>query len=126
MLILHSAAAKMFAHISFFKGDYFIEWGCYGREFGVTRREYKTANHRQLSTFANVVLPKDFFDQVGRETLRLENQFNEAAGIADEDNAFPQIFYDEALSPRNFASRFSLDDINGVVELADISKGAIL
>lgn len=60
----------------------------------------------------NVELPEDYFVQVGRETLRLENQFNEDAGLDDADNALPQFFYDEELPPRNIAARFTLDDIN--------------
>jgi len=60
----------------------------------------------------DVQLPEDFFTQVGRETLQLENQFNEQAGFSDADNALPQFFYDEQLPPRNLSARFSLDDIN--------------
>jgi len=60
----------------------------------------------------DVKLPDDFFAQVGRETLQLENQFNEQAGFSDADNALPQFFYDEQLPPRDRAARFSLDDIN--------------
>jgi len=60
----------------------------------------------------DVSLPEDFFTQVGRETLQLENQFNEQAGFSDADNALPQFFYDEQLPPRNQAARFTLEDIN--------------
>jgi len=60
----------------------------------------------------DVSLPDDFFEQIGRETLRLENAFNAAAGFTDEDNNLPEFFYDEALPPRDLVARFSQKDIS--------------
>ena len=60
----------------------------------------------------NVELPADFFEQIGRETLQLENRFNEDAGFTGADNDLPEFFYTEALPPRDRAARFTLDDIN--------------
>ena len=64
----------------------------------------------------DVKLPADFFEQVGRETLQLENQFNKDAGFSGIDNDLPEFFYTEALPPRNRAQRLSLDDINKACE----------
>jgi len=60
----------------------------------------------------DVELPADFFEQIGRETLELENKFNKDAGFGDDDNRLPDFFYKEALPPRDKSMRFSLDEIN--------------
>lgn len=47
-----------------------------------------------------------FFHMIGRETLLLERQFNEAAGFGADDDDLPEFFYDEPLRPTNQVARF--------------------
>lgn len=52
-----------------------------------------------------------FFHLLGRETLLLERQFNEAAGFAAADDDLPAFFYDEPLWPTNQTARFRGVDV---------------
>jgi len=55
-------------------------------------------------------LKPGFFEDLGRETLQLEQEFNQAAGFVTEDDKLPQFFYDEPLAPGNkVVSHFSND-----------------
>jgi len=56
-------------------------------------------------------LPTEFFAQLGRETLELEAQFNEAAGFTREDDELPAFFRSEALPPSGKKARHQVDDI---------------
>ena len=44
-------------------------------------------------------LEPSFFEELGRETLKLEYEFNLAAGFGIDDDELPQFFYDEPLAP---------------------------
>ncbi len=44
-------------------------------------------------------LKTSFFEELGRETLKLEFEFNQAAGFGTDDDELPQFFYDEPLAP---------------------------
>ena len=57
-------------------------------------------------------LDTSFFDELGRETLRLEREFNRAAGFTDEDDELPEFFYKEALAPSNRVARFHAREVN--------------
>ena len=57
-------------------------------------------------------LEPSFFEALGRETLRLEHEFNRAAGFVDEDDDLPQFFYDEPLAPSNRIARFRSEEIH--------------
>jgi len=61
-------------------------------------------------------LTKDFFAQLGHETLRLEAQFNRAAGFTAQDDELPRFFYDELLEPTNQVARFHGADVHGMYE----------
>jgi aldehyde:ferredoxin oxidoreductase len=61
-------------------------------------------------------LTKDFFAQLGGETLRLEAQFNRAAGFSERDDELPRFFYDEPLAPTNHVARFHAADVHGMYE----------
>lgn len=63
-----------------------------------------------------VQLPTSFFDQLGKETLELENRFNRDAGFAQSDDELPAFFYDEALPPSNKAARFHTTEVNKAAE----------
>ncbi len=61
-------------------------------------------------------LNSSFFDELGRETLRLEREFNRAAGFTRDDDELPRFFYEEALAPSGRAARFHAKEVN---EFAD-------
>lgn len=44
-------------------------------------------------------LEPGFLEDLGRETLKLEHEFNKAAGFVAEDDELPEFFYDEPLGP---------------------------
>jgi aldehyde:ferredoxin oxidoreductase len=60
-------------------------------------------------------LGPEFFYELGRETLRLENEFNAAAGFTEEDDELPAFFYEEALAPSNQVARFHAAEVNASV-----------
>ena len=51
-------------------------------------------------------LEPNFFQQLGRETLRLEREFNLAAGFTAADDELPAFFYQEPLAPTHRTARF--------------------
>jgi aldehyde:ferredoxin oxidoreductase len=63
-----------------------------------------------------VELPESFFVQLGKDTLRLENQFNKDAGFTAADDELPDFFYDEELPPSNRAARFHTAEVNAAAE----------
>ncbi len=71
--------------------------------------------HDLMITALNDALGTDldptFIKDLGRETLKLEIDFNEAAGFDQEDDELPSFFYDEALAPTNKTARHHPGDI---------------
>jgi aldehyde:ferredoxin oxidoreductase len=61
-------------------------------------------------------LTKDFFPALGRETLRLEHEFNRRAGFTEKDDELPEFFYTEALPPTNHVARFHGRDVHAMYE----------
>jgi aldehyde:ferredoxin oxidoreductase len=61
-------------------------------------------------------LTKDFFSALGRETLRLEHEFNRRAGFTEKDDELPEFFYTEALPPTNHLARFHCRDVHAMYE----------
>jgi aldehyde:ferredoxin oxidoreductase len=61
-------------------------------------------------------LDAGFFEELGRETLRLEAEFNRQAGFTVEDDELPAFFYDEPLPPSNKAARFHGQEIRDSVD----------
>lgn len=57
-----------------------------------------------------------FFHALGRETLKLEAEFNRRAGFTVEDDELPAFFYDEALPPSDRAARFHGEEVRASVE----------
>ncbi len=51
-------------------------------------------------------LDETFYQTLGRETLRLEREFNLAAGFDTKDDELPSFFYHEALAPTDNIARF--------------------
>jgi aldehyde:ferredoxin oxidoreductase len=58
----------------------------------------------------------DFYSALGRETLRLEYEFNRQAGFTEKDDELPDFFYQEALPPTNHVARFRGADVHGMYE----------
>jgi aldehyde:ferredoxin oxidoreductase len=61
-------------------------------------------------------LTTDFFPALGRETLRLEAEFNRRAGFTAKDDELPAFFYTEMLPPTNHVARFHGADVHGMYE----------
>ena len=53
-----------------------------------------------------------FFDTLARDTLRMEHDFNRAAGFTEADDQLPAFFYDEPLPPTGKTVRFRPAEIN--------------
>lgn len=60
-------------------------------------------------------LEPSFFRELGRDTLRLEDEFNRAAGFSEVDDELPGFFYDEALYPSNQVARFHAPEVNASI-----------
>ncbi len=61
-------------------------------------------------------LTKDFFEELGRDALRLEWEFNKRAGFTEKDDELPEFFYREPLPPTNQVARFHAADVHGMYE----------
>jgi aldehyde:ferredoxin oxidoreductase len=53
-----------------------------------------------------------FFEALGRETLRLEAEFNHQAGFTERDDELPEFFYREPVAPTNHVARFHGADVH--------------
>ncbi|MBK8906327.1 MAG: aldehyde ferredoxin oxidoreductase [Anaerolineaceae bacterium] len=86
----------------------------------------RTVTNPNVEFLANAVnaavganLDPTFFQKIGRAALRLEREFNRAAGFAEEDDNLPDFFYDEPLPPSNQAARFHAPDVHEIYDLLD-------
>src|SRR5262245_52824876 len=59
-------------------------------------------------------LTKEFFEALGRDTLRLEDEFNRRAGFTEKDDELPEFFYTEPLPPTQHVARFHASDVHGM------------
>ena len=57
-------------------------------------------------------LDASFLNTLGRETLRMEWEFNKAAGFTEKDDELPEFFYKEALAPSGKTARHHSDEVN--------------
>ena len=57
-------------------------------------------------------LPETFLRSLGKETLQLEDLFNQAAGFKTSDDELPAFFYEEALPPSNKYARHHAAEVN--------------
>lgn len=83
----------------------------------------RTVTNTQLEMITDAInaavgseLEPSFFRELGRDTLRLEREFNRAAGFTEADDELPGFFYDEPLEPSNRVARFRAQEVN---EFAD-------
>lgn len=61
-------------------------------------------------------LTPDFFEALGRETLRMEHEFNRRAGFTAADDELPAFFYQEPLPPTNHVARFHGPEVHDIYE----------
>ncbi len=85
----------------------------FGRTVTETNTEF-LAN--ALNAAHGTHLGKDFFEALGRETLRLEAEFNRRAGFTEKDDDLPAFFYEEPVPPTNHVARFHGADVHGMYE----------
>ncbi|MBT7950736.1 MAG: aldehyde ferredoxin oxidoreductase [Gammaproteobacteria bacterium] len=79
----------------------------------------RTVTLAELTMITNAIndahgtrLEPGFFDELGRMTLKLEADFNMAAGFTTDDDELPEFFYKEALQPTGKQARFHSTEIN--------------
>ena len=80
----------------------------------VTLAEMDTIT-RAINDAVGTQLDPSFFNELGGETLRLEREFNRAAGFTEADDELPGFFYDEPLEPSNRVARFHAKEVNDFV-----------
>ena len=61
-------------------------------------------------------LTPEFFEALGRATLRLECEFNRQAGFTAQDDELPAFFYTEPLPPTNHVARFHGADVHSMYD----------
>ena len=67
---------------------------------------------RALNDAHGTSLEPGFMEQLGKETLKLEWEFNQAAGFTEKDDDLPEFFYSEPLPPTNKAARHRGAEVN--------------
>ncbi len=55
---------------------------------------------------------EDFIVEIGRETLRLEAEFNRQVGFTEQDDELPSFFLNEQLPPTNKTARLHAGEVN--------------
>ena len=71
---------------------------------------------RAINDAVGTHLDAGFFEALGRETLKLEAEFNRQAGFTADDDELPAFFYDEPLPPTHRAARFHCREVRESVE----------
>jgi aldehyde:ferredoxin oxidoreductase len=69
-----------------------------------------------LNAACGTSYPKEFFVELGRETLKLEREFNRRAGFTEKDDELPPFFYDEPLPPTDRVARFHAADVHTIYD----------
>lgn len=64
-------------------------------------------------------LSPNFFYEIGKEVLKMERDFNLAAGFTQDDDDLPEFFYDEQLPPTQRTARFRGKDVHEIYALMD-------
>ncbi|HJO74480.1 MAG TPA: aldehyde ferredoxin oxidoreductase C-terminal domain-containing protein [Rhodospirillales bacterium] len=79
-------------------------------------RSVTNASHPMIIEALNAAfetdLGPDFINEIGRETLLLEIEFNEQAGFTEADDVIPQFFYEEELPPTGKKARHFAAEVN--------------
>lgn len=61
----------------------------------------------------------EFFFELGRDALRYEKAFNDAAGFTAQDDELPAFMYAEALPPTQQVARFHGEDVHAIYDRLD-------
>jgi aldehyde:ferredoxin oxidoreductase len=69
-----------------------------------------------INAAVGTTLSQEWFPALGRETLKLEHEFNRRAGFTERDDELPAFFYSESLPPTNHVARFHGADVHGMYE----------
>ncbi len=77
-----------------------------------------------INNALGTALPVSFFQQLGRDTLRYEAEFNQAAGFSETDDELPDFFYEEALEPTKRTARFHASEVNASIRRWWQAQGA--
>ena len=85
----------------------------FGQSVTNTQLEFLTT---ALNAAHGTSLSEEFFEALGRETLRLEWEFNRQAGFTEKDDELPAFFYEEPLPPTDRVARFHAEDVHGMYE----------
>ncbi len=85
----------------------------FGQSVTNTNTEFLAAT---LNAAHGTSLTKDFFEALGRETLRLERDFNRRAGFTERDDELPRFFYEEPVAPTNHVARFHGADVHAMYD----------
>jgi aldehyde:ferredoxin oxidoreductase len=85
----------------------------FGRSVTNAQTEFIAAT---INDAVGTELTGDFFVELGRETLKLEWEFNKQAGFTAQDDELPDFFYEEALAPTNYVARFHSQDVKEVYD----------
>jgi aldehyde:ferredoxin oxidoreductase len=72
-----------------------------------------------INSVLGMELAPTFFHKIGRDVLRLEREFNLAAGFGEADDDLPAFFYDEPLPPTQQAARFRGADVHQIYDEMD-------
>jgi aldehyde:ferredoxin oxidoreductase len=79
-------------------------------------RSVTDANHQLIVNALNdahgTAFGPGFLKELGRETLELEMQFNEAAGFTERDDELPAFFYTEPIAPTDKVARHHAGEVN--------------
>jgi aldehyde:ferredoxin oxidoreductase len=81
----------------------------------VTDAHHELLNNTIHSIHGIEVDPR-FVTKLGRETLRLEKMFNREAGFNEEDDTYPDFFYNEPLAPSNKVVRLHTGEVSRCIE----------
>jgi len=85
----------------------------FGRSVTEVQTEFLASS---INAALGTSLTKDFFEALGRETLRLESEFNRRAGFTEKDDELPEFFYREPVPPTNHVARFHGADVHGMFD----------
>jgi aldehyde:ferredoxin oxidoreductase len=89
----------------------------------------RSVTNAQTEFIANAIndalgtqLTSDFFFELGRETLKLEWEFNQQAGFTTQDDDLPGFFYEEPLPPTDHVARFRGQDVKELFARLETAK----
>lgn len=81
----------------------------FGRSVNNTRQDFVI---NAINDAHGVALDSNFYYNLGRETLQLEERFNREAGFTEADDELPAFFRHEALPPSGRKARFESASVN--------------